>query len=223
MKRMELMQQLAALDREGVYVFTKGDFEKMFPEEQDKAFEKSLQRMVADGVLIRACKGIYVNPLARSKDGRVVEKIAQALRAGFFSYVSLESMLSEYGVISQIPIDRITIMTTGARGTYATPFGTIEFTHTKRRPAEIISRTLVMPGRPLRVASKLAAVQDLARAGRNTNMMIAAELGDLDLGEEDGQKGLQSIGRLGNDTAGAGIDAPRGGEGNSPLRHFPRP
>ena len=223
MKRLELMQQLSALDREGVYVFSKGDFEKMFPDEQDKAFEKSLQRMVSDGILVRACKGIYVNPLARSKDGRVVEKVAQALRAGFFSYVSLESMLSEYGVISQIPIDRITIMTTGARGIYPTPFGTIEFTHTKRRPAEIIKRTLSMPGRPLRVATKLAAVQDLARAGRNTNMMIAEELGDLDLGEDDGQEGLQSASRFGDDAAGARVDAPSGGEGNPPLRHFPRP
>lgn len=223
MKRMELMQQLATLDREGVCVFTKGDFEKMFPEEQEKAFEKSLQRMVADGILVRACKGIYVNPLARSKDGRVVEKIAQALRTGFFSYVSLESMLSEYGVISQVPIDRITIMTTGARGTYATPFGIIEFTHTKRRPAEIIKRTLIMPGRPLRVATKLAAAQDLARAGRNTNMMIAAELSDLDLGDDDGQEGLQPAGRLGDDAAGTGVDAPSGGKGDSPLRHFPRP
>ncbi len=41
----------------------------------------------------------------------------------------LESALSEYGVISQIPIDRLTIMTTGRKGHYKTPYGTIEFTH----------------------------------------------------------------------------------------------
>ncbi len=32
---------------------------------------------------------------------------------GEYNYVSLESMLSEYGLISQIPIDRLTVMTTG--------------------------------------------------------------------------------------------------------------
>lgn len=223
MKRLELMQHLAALDREGICVFAKGDFEKMFPEEQEKAFEKSLQRMVADGILVRACKGIYVNPAARSRDGRLIEKVAQALRPGFFSYVSLETMLSEYGVISQIPVDRITLMTTGAKGTYQTPFGTIEFTHTKRRPAEIIKRTLPMPGRPLRVASKAAAIQDLVRAGRNTNMMIASEMGDCEPGEDDGQEGFQPAGGLGDGPARIGGHEAGRGEGNPPLRHLPRP
>lgn len=172
MKKIEAINALKALDHKGIYVLTRSDIAKMFPEEQEKALEKSLQRLVTDALLERVAKGIYVNPFARSKKGRTIEDIAAALRRGEFSYVSLESMLSEYGVISQIPVSRITIMTTGAKGTYKTPYGTIEFTHTKRRPAEIISRTMVSANRPLRIATKDAAIADLMRVGRNTNMLV---------------------------------------------------
>lgn len=91
------------------------------------------------------------------------------------SYLSLESMLSEYGVISQVPISRITLMTTGANGVYHTPYGTIEFTHTKRRIADLIRRTVSAKGRSLRLATRQAAISDLIRVGRNVNMMDAQE------------------------------------------------
>jgi len=178
MKKIDLIQGLAALDRQGVCVLAKKDIEKMFPHEGEKALEKSLQRMVEDRLLVRAVKGVYVNPAAASKNSRVIENIAKVLRSGCMSYVSLESMLSEYGVISQIPVSRITIMTTGAKGTYDTPYGTIEFTHTKRPIADIVARTLPVEGRPLRIARKKTAIQDLRRVGRNTDMLIESELED---------------------------------------------
>ncbi len=87
-------------------------------------------------------------------------------------------MLSEYGIISQVPMSRITLMTTGANGLYETPYGTIEFTHTKRHPAELIQRTRNVKGRPLRIATKQAAVADLRRAGRNVNMIDTTALHD---------------------------------------------
>ena len=178
MNRIAAINKLAALDRFGVYVLSKGDLAKAFPDEKEKAFEKSLQRLVADGILQRVAKGIYVNAMAASRKGRVIEDIASVLRRGHFSYLSRESMLAEYGVISQVPVSRITLMTTGANGLYETPYGTIEFTHTKRRPAELIARTMSVKGRPLRIATKQAAVADLVRAGRNTNMIDMTELAD---------------------------------------------
>jgi len=48
--------------------------------------------------------------------------------------------LSEYGVISQIPLDRLTVMTTGRKGIYKTIYGTIEFTHTKRSVENILDQ-----------------------------------------------------------------------------------
>lgn len=68
-KRPGLLTDLAS-----PYTVAKRDIEELFPEEESKAMEKSLQRMVADGLLIRATRGIYGNPLARSKSGRVIEE-----------------------------------------------------------------------------------------------------------------------------------------------------
>jgi len=184
MKRMELIRGLAQLDRQGVHVLARRDIEKLFPDEGAKSMDQSLKRMVADGLLQRVARGLYVNPAASSKNRWIAEEIAKALRPGSLSYVSLESILSEYGVISQIPVSRITVMTTGASGLIETPYGTIEFTHTKRGRAEIIKRTLVAKGRPLRIATRQAAVRDLLRVGRNANMMDQAELEDEPEGVE---------------------------------------
>jgi predicted transcriptional regulator of viral defense system len=183
MKTKELAQKLAALDRWGVYVFARRDIEKMFPKESGKAMDKSLQRMAADGVLLRVAKGFYVNPIAKSKNRWIAEEIAKALRPGCMSYVSLESILSEYGVISQIMIGRLTVMTTGRSGIVETPYGIIEFTHTKRMRSEILGRTLEAKGRPLRIATKQAAIRDLLRVGRNVNMMDLEALADEPEGE----------------------------------------
>jgi len=127
--------------------------------------------MVGDGLLRRVAWGLYVNPAASSKNRWIGEEIAKALRPGQLSYLSLESILSEYGVISRIPVSRMTVMTTGASGLIEAPYGEIEFTHTKRSVAEIIKRTLMPKGRPLRIATLEAAVRDLLRVGRNVNMM----------------------------------------------------
>jgi predicted transcriptional regulator of viral defense system len=99
---MELIQKLAALDRQGVYVLAKRDVEKLFPDEGEKSLAQSLKRMVGDGLLQRVARGLYVNPAASSKNRWIGEEIAKALRPGQLSYLSLESILSEYGVISQI-------------------------------------------------------------------------------------------------------------------------
>ena len=175
MTRIELIHKLAELDRRGIHVLARRDIEKLFPDERDKAMEKSLQRMVADGLIQRVAKGLYVNPSATSKNRWLAEEIAKALRPGCISYVSLESILSEYGSISQIPINRLTVMTTGRSGVHKTPYGTIEFTHTKRARPEILGRTLAPKGRPLRIATRSAAVRDLMRVGRNINMIIHDE------------------------------------------------
>ena len=180
MKRMKLITSLMNLERRGVFVLTKKDIGKLFPLEDEKSMEKSLQRMVKDGLLIKAARGIYINALVASRHKSwMLENIAKALRPGKLSYVSLESMLSEHGVISQIPLSRLTVMTTGSGGIHDTPYGTIEFTHTKRSIPEILDRTIFIKDRPLRIAKKQAAVTDLLRVGRNTDMIDYEELNEV--------------------------------------------
>lgn len=180
MKQNYALRILQQWDKKGRYVFTKGDLAKLFAEDSAKALSEALGRLVKNGILERACRGIYVNPHANCFDSYVLERIAKSLRRGEYNYVSLESMLSEYGAISQIPIDRLTVMTTGRKGTYQTLYGVIEFTHTKRPPADIINNTRMIEGRPLRVATKKAAWRDLKSVGRNIQMVNMSEINNYE-------------------------------------------
>lgn len=171
MNRVRAAEVLRQWDRKGWYVFTRHQLSKLFPLDSAKTFTEGLNRLVKSGLMVRACRGVYVNPHAHSFDSRVVERIARALRPDAYSYVSLESLLSEFGAISQIPLDRLTIMTTGRKGTYKTPYGVIEFTHTQRPVSDVLAHVKQVEGRPLRVASKAAAWRDLKRVGRNVRMV----------------------------------------------------
>ncbi len=171
MKKLAAIQLIRDFDKKGVFVFKKQDLKKLFPEDTPKAFDEGLKRLVKAGILRRACRGVYVNEEAQCFDSYVVEHVAKALRRGEYNYISLESILSEYGLISQIPIDRLTVMTTGRKGVYQTPYGTIEFTHTRRSRTNILEHIQSMPGRPLRIATKDTAVRDLKRVGRNLELL----------------------------------------------------
>jgi hypothetical protein len=61
-------------------------------------------------------------------------------------------------------------MTTGVKGEYKTRYGVIEFTHTKRTVQDILDH-VIQTNRPLRVASKIAALRDLKRVGRNNHLV----------------------------------------------------
>lgn len=178
MKKLQAIQVVKEYDRKGVYVFTNHDLKKLFPEDSPKAFSEGLRRLEQAGILERVCRGVYLNASASSFTAYVIEEIAKTLRRGEYNYVSLESALAEYGVISQIPIDRIRIMTTGRKGVYQTPYGVIEFTHTDRSRKSILDSIMVVPGRPLRIAKKEAALRDLKRVGRNLDLINLKELDD---------------------------------------------
>ena len=169
------MQQIAAIralmhhETTGPPVYTRKDLAKIFREDDMNALNACLNRLVRSQVLQRAVNGVYVNALSPKRGADTLEHIARAMRRGHHSYVSLESALSEYGAISQIPM-RLTVMTTGRRGEYPTPFGVIEFTHTARSVPDVIDGT-VDAGRPLRLATRQTAYRDLKRVGRNLELV----------------------------------------------------
>jgi len=171
MNRTEAIRVFRDWDRRGRYVFTRRQLERLFVADSPKTLAEGLNRLVRTGTLVRACRGVYVNPHAQSFGSRVIEHVAQAMRPGAYSYVSLESLLSEFGAISQIPLDRLTVMTTGRKGVYKTPYGVIEFTHTRRPVREVLAHIRQVEGRPLRIASKKAAWRDLKRVGRNVQLV----------------------------------------------------
>ena len=170
MDRQTAIEVLSEWDSKGRYVFTLHDLAKLFPNDKPKTLQEGVNRLVRSGMLQRACRGVYVYALARSSDSHTIERITQALRRGEYNYISLESALSEYGAISQIPLDRLTVMTSGRMGTYNTPWGTIEVTQTKRAASDMIANTHKTT-HPLRMATSHTACRDLKRGGRNTHLV----------------------------------------------------
>ncbi|HEK2748785.1 TPA: hypothetical protein SMT72_000723 [Proteus mirabilis] len=160
--------------KQGRNIFLTKDLKMLFPDESPKTLQKSVDRLIAHDVLRRASKGVYIYTQG-SLGPYPLERLAENIRRGHYNYISLESALSQYGVISQIPIDRLTIMSTGRSGEFVTPWGVIEVTHTAKKPLEILNTTVEGRG-PLRIATKETAIKDLMKVGRNTHLIQREEL-----------------------------------------------
>lgn len=171
MTTIEATKQLAALDKNGRYVYTKRNLSKIFAVTSENTLNQMLKRLVAKGVLIRAAQGVYVYAQSAHISPTTIEDVALALRPGEYVFESMESALSQWGLISQVPLDRITLVTTGRKGEHITPFGVIEFTHTASSAVEIIENTVSRPDHPLPIATKEYACINLRRSGRNLNMV----------------------------------------------------
>lgn len=177
MKKEDALKQLNDLDKKGIFVYTLNDLSKVFPNENGKTLLKSAERLVASGILERATKGLYVFTFSKHKGKYLIETIAATLRRGQLTYISLESALSEYGAISQIPMGIITLMTTGAAGRFETTYGIIiEFVKTRRNYLTLLKETVQYLDSPLRIALPKRAYGDLKRVGRNVSMVNEAAL-----------------------------------------------
>lgn len=180
MKSKDLIRELKKQNLTGRRVFSFEDICKMFPDEERKRIREDLARFASaeNPFIIRACRGIYVN--AMSPLGDILEEIASVLRKDHYTYLSNESVLSSYGVISQIPMGTITVMTTGREGNINTAFGDIEFTRTKSSPLEIISSvgTPPSPGRLPR-ASLERALRDFEKTQRDRNQFDESALAEI--------------------------------------------
>lgn len=174
MKQTLFSRRLDLLAEPGASAFSTRMLRSYFPGESEIAFKKSLERMVKSGILERVCRGAYIYVREFRRQAYKLEEIARVLRAGEYSYISQESALSEYGIISQMPLKHLTLMTTGRSQTFKTPYGTIEFTHTERVETDILENVAQLPERPLRIASPELALADLQRAKRNTQMVDRA-------------------------------------------------
>lgn len=175
MKLKDTVNILQHWDEQNRYVFRKRDLGIVF-DESDSRLDQTLARLVKAGVLIKPAHSVYVYAHSRNIGPITIEHIARNLRRGELTYESLESALSRYGVISQIPIDRLTLMTTGRSGEYHTPFGVIEFTHTKLSPAYIVENLVAREEHALPLAKKHFAFENLQSSRRNLNLIDKGEL-----------------------------------------------
>ena len=171
MKSVDAIKILCDLDRDGRAVFSAAELRCIFPERSGHTFTAGLRRLAGQGILKRAAHGVYVNALSQGPRAKRNEEVAVRLRSGEYSYVSLESALSAFGVISQIPVGRTTMMTTGRSGEIDSIYGTLDFTHTDRPVRDILASTMLIDDRPLRFARVETALRDLRRVGRNMDMV----------------------------------------------------
>lgn len=154
------------------YLFTLDDLHGALPEVTRGALKAIVCRAEQDGLLRRVCRGVYLYPKPAYPHGLLLYHAAARLRAAEFNYISLESALSDAGVISQVHINWITLMSSG-RSTIVTcgAFGTIEFIHTKRRPEAIASELVYDQRSRLWRASVSLALKDMRSTKRSIDLV----------------------------------------------------
>lgn len=144
-------------------------FRSLFPDMNQGAYRALLHRAEKRGLLERVCQGIYQYAGAPDCSGLILFHAAALLRARHFNYISLETVLSESGIISQMPMAWITVISTGRSAQVSCGrFGTIEFIHTERPMSQIINELSYDADRHLFRASPELALADLRRFNRST-------------------------------------------------------
>jgi len=169
---LELQKKLFHLAKGKDLVLHQKDVLTLMGKEDNSASRMLLMRAVSAGILHNPTRRIYVFSPAERINPQTIYKIARKLRSGHLNYLSLESVLSESGRISQMPIDRITIMTSGRSQVFELEgIGVVEFTHTKKS-MDTLARNLIWDEDigMFRV-SPGTALRDLKRIGRNLDMV----------------------------------------------------
>jgi hypothetical protein len=134
----QLSTVIESLATEDHYLFTLSDLRAVLPTISPGAFKVLLSRAEKSGLFQRVCRSLYLYPKVNYPLGLLLFHAAARLRADAFNYISLETALSDSGVISQVPINWITLMSSGRSSAIRCgDWGTIEFVHTTQRPADL--------------------------------------------------------------------------------------
>ena len=168
----QLTQILANLADAEHYLFSLRDLSAAIPGQSSAAFKALIWRAEKNDLLRRVCRGLYLYQKVNYPFGLILYHAAARLRAHEFNYISLESALSDAGVISQIPMNWVTLRSSGR--SYIVDcgaFGHIEFIHTKKSPDRVASQINYDPRYRLWRASVALALRDMALARRNTDLV----------------------------------------------------
>lgn len=162
------------------YLFALRDLAAVIPGQSPAALKTLATRAEKIGLFRRVCRGLYLYPAVQYPAGLVLFHAAARLRAQEFNYISLETVLSDAGVISQIPMNWITLMSSGRSHVVdCGSFGHIEFIHTKKSADKIAAQLTYDTRCRLWRASVALALRDMALTRRNTDLIqweVANEL-----------------------------------------------
>ncbi len=166
MKRSELQTTLDEMDAVfKKWLFRTGDFLTLFPTESRENILQSLHRHVREGVLEGVCRGVYANQRARCRTHDAFA-LARFLRPRNFVYLSREVRLQQLGLITQVYVDYLSLMTDGRTQTFDTPYGIIKYAHTDRSWESISAHLTYNHESRLWEADEKLAILDL-RKSRN--------------------------------------------------------
>lgn len=168
----QLRHVLEAVADEDNYLFLLADLHGALPNTSYDALRAVVSRAEREGMLQRVCRGLYLYPGVDYPRGLVLHHAAAKLRAHEFNYISLESALSDAGLISQIPLNWITLMSSGRSQVLACgDFGTIEFIHTRKQPAALYDELTYDARCSLWRASVALALRDMKATRRNRDLI----------------------------------------------------
>lgn len=172
---MQPMQVLArALEQNADtvhFLFGVQDFSSLFPDFTNENLCMLLSRAAKSGLLERVCKGIYIYPKVPYDSSLVLFKVAAKLRADHLNYVSLETVLSDTGAISQQLLGWITVITTGRSGVInCGRFGTVELIHTAKPTEKIMPHLRLDMRTGMWWADEVLALQDMRDAKRGFDL-----------------------------------------------------
>lgn len=154
------------------YLFSLQDLRALFLDMSDSSFKTLLSRAEDNNYIERICRGLYAYKKANFDRGLLLFHVAAYLRANEFNYISLETILSDAGIISQVPINWISIMSSG-RGNIIScgKFGTIEFIHTNQKPANLINNLTYDANCHLWRANVSLALKDIKKTHRKSDLI----------------------------------------------------
>ena len=170
-KTEKLLFAFSSAVRAGGGIQTAPELAYMIGERRTPAFTKFLADCVKKGIVHRVASGVFESSLTPPDPSTAIYKIVNKLRGGVLNYISLESQLSHTGDISQIVMDRVTVVTKGRSGTFSTPYGIIEFTHTKKSIHNIAPNLYLDSDISIYRAKVEQAIADLKNCNRNTHML----------------------------------------------------
>ena len=156
-------------------LFSMADFSSLFPDFTKENMRMLLSRAAKRGLLERVWNRIYLFPQVSYDSSVILFKAACKLRAQFFNYVSFETVLSRSGIISQLPLAWITVMTGGRKGIInCGRFGSVEFIHNEKKQENIAAELYFDTLSGMLWASDALALQDMKDAKRPFDLVDAS-------------------------------------------------
>jgi hypothetical protein len=169
-----MMNGIAALVDAQHCLFTPQDLRALLPLASDAAFKTLLSRLVTQGLLTRLCRGLYVFEKAKPDNGLLLFHAAARLRADAFNYISLETVLSAAGLMSQQPMQWVSIMSSGRSSVVKCGrWGTIEYVHTSQPPQAVATQLHYDSACRLWRASPAQALRDMRATHRSMDLVDA--------------------------------------------------